>query len=400
MNKNKGKVFYIGNFAFPKGNAAGIRVLNNGYLLRKLGYDVSFIGHNNSKKISSNTDNSFENYDGFEFLSLIYPKSTKEWFFISHKLNIVKDVLDRSSPTFIVLYGSLSNAFFTYFLIKWCRKRKITVYTDCVDWLHISSNSVFFKVFKTFDTYLRTRYFNALSDGVITISSYLNNYYRSLGVATVTIPPLNCINKDSRCSKQDCNGKIKLFYAGNPFTLNVKNARPESFKDRLDLILDYLGELTEFDFLFNIYGLTKDEYLQTVSWHVNLVNRLESKVIFHGKVDNVIATSSLKESHYIVLLRHSNRMTNFGFPSKISESIGYGIPAITTRTSDLDKYISDGVSGHFIDIDDFNRGCNQLKLIFEKHAVNYSNILKASQAENSLHYSNFQGALEEFLSVK
>ena len=38
------KVLYIGGFELPDKNAAAHRVISNAFLLRELGYEVSFIG--------------------------------------------------------------------------------------------------------------------------------------------------------------------------------------------------------------------------------------------------------------------------------------------------------------------------------------------------------------------
>ena len=38
------KICIIGNFEFPDGTAAGLRVLGNGRLFKKLGYEVIYIG--------------------------------------------------------------------------------------------------------------------------------------------------------------------------------------------------------------------------------------------------------------------------------------------------------------------------------------------------------------------
>ena len=39
-----------------------------------------------------------------------------------------------------------------------------------------------------------------------------------------------------------------------------------------------------------------------------------------------------------------------GFPTKVVESMSLGVPVITTNTSDLAKYVIDGVNGYIVDI--------------------------------------------------
>lgn len=399
---NLGKVFYIGNFDFPKGNAAGIRVLNNGYLLRELGYDVEFIGLSSSANSSFHIfDDVIKTYENFRYFSFEYPRSIKEWFFISDKLNSVKILLTKQKPAFVILYGSLSNSIFTYFLVKWCRANDVTVYSDCVDWLHISSDSIFFKIFKTIDTYLQKRIFNTHCDGVITVSSHLSDFYNKLGLNTVVIPPLNSPESTGDSSPykiKQSSAPLSLFYAGYPFDLNVKKVNPEYFKDRLDLVLDYLSDLSHFEFVFNIYGMTKDGYLKVIPRHDAVIKKLGEKVNFHGKVSNDVVGEALRSADYIILLRHSNRMTNFGFPSKISEAMGRAVPAITTRTSDLDRYIRDGENGYFVDIHKPSDALQKLKYIFENHADRYPAISRSCVDENPFYYSKYSDILKSFLT--
>ena len=66
---------------------------------------------------------------------------------------------------------------------------------------------------------------------------------------------------------------------------------------------------------------------------------MNSKVFFHGIVNNDDVIENLLESDYFILIRDKNKMTQAGFPSKITEAISHGIPVIVTDTSDLKEYI-------------------------------------------------------------
>ena len=52
-----------------------------------------------------------------------------------------------------------------------------------------------------------------------------------------------------------------------PFSLSKRNLKENYFKDRLDLAIDHLSTLSDVEFVFNIYGITLEEYLFVVQKH-------------------------------------------------------------------------------------------------------------------------------------
>ena len=73
------KILITGNFSFPRGNAAGSRVLGTGYLLRKLGYEVIYIGMSDRLDRNSNLEDTKRNFEGFNYYNLPYPKGFRDW---------------------------------------------------------------------------------------------------------------------------------------------------------------------------------------------------------------------------------------------------------------------------------------------------------------------------------
>ncbi|MEM7610302.1 MAG: glycosyltransferase [Pseudomonadota bacterium] len=349
----KKTICYIGNFFFPDGNAAGIRVRSNGRLFRKLGFETFYIGLTQDETAISR-DGSFEvSDDGFRYQCLSYPTGLGGWIRFRKKLHFVTRQLEALNPSAIVVYGSLSSSVFSFFLYRWARKRHLTVITDCVDWLAGGVGGRLFRVAKRLDTEFQKRIVNAQADGVVTVSSYLQTYYRSRDCLTVVIPPLFTGTERSGTTKPQSgfsSRPIQLYYAGFPFAVGRGQIERRDFKDRLDSAIESLSACTEYDFEFNIFGVTKSMYLDAVPEHESLLEALSSRIIFHGKVSNSVALASLRRSDYVLLIRDVNKMTSAGFPSKIAEAVGMSIPVITTRTSDLEEYIEHGETGWLTDV--------------------------------------------------
>lgn len=351
----KKKILYIGNFSFPYGNAAGIRVLGNGYLFRELGYEVIYIGLDKSLSKDSKLKNTRNYYDNFRYYNLSYPFGITGW--LTYKVRydeVVKLIADENFHA-VISYGSPALSFFNNLLRKWCNNNSAYYLTDCVDLLPSSNGSLLHRAIKSFDEYYQKQILNGKADGVIAISSYISNYYKDKKRKTVVIPPLVNTNRfeDLRFLGKK-NQIIQLIYVGVPFAIDGRKVKKNSYKDRLDIAVEALASLTNYDFVFNIYGLTKAQYLSVITWHTDILKKLGNKVKFHGKIDNKDALVKIAESDFTILLRDVNEMTTAGFPTKFVETISCGTPIITTKTSDLEKYVKAGKNGYFVSIDNSN----------------------------------------------
>lgn len=349
-NKSR-KICYVGNFSFPKGNSSGTRVLANGYLFRDLGFETVYFGLARDKDSLPGGVNECKVYDGFEYYEFPYPGNLKGWIEFKEKYKSVVRLLEEIEPYAVVAYGSMSNAFFTLFLGRWCKAKGIRFVTDCVDWLAGGSGSLLFRIGKRLDTELQKRYVNATADGVIVVSSFLEKYYSGKGCKTLVLPPI--LGKDAKADhsvagRSESESTIRIAYAGFPFPTTRKVVSHKYFKDRLDLSVELLSALSGLNFVFDVYGITERDYLTCVPQHAGTLDKLGKKIRFHGVVSNDEVVKHVSSADYFFLYRDSNKMTNSGFPSKIVESISLGVPVITTATSDLDEYLIDGKHGFFL----------------------------------------------------
>lgn len=348
---SKKTILYIGNFSFPNHNAPGKRVLANGYILRELGYEVIFIGTDKNISINDKIIDTKFYANGFEAYNFSYPNSNIEWFKCKTNMDKLVDFIHERKLSkqldAVIYYAAPTVSLFNHFLIKWCKSHDVKIISDCVDWHIYKSSNKMFQVIKTLDDYYMKMVCNTKVDGVITISRYLNRYYKNKNMKTTIIPPL-------AIEKNECmadNSKVVFSYAGMPFKLSGKNTDKSQFKDRIDLIIEYLSLVVkeQDNFIFNIYGFTKEDYIKAVPDHRHVVSLLEDNIKFHGRMENDDVINEMQNSDFTILLRDKNRMTMAGFPTKVSESISCGIPVITNRTSDIDQYLTEGETVLFLD---------------------------------------------------
>lgn len=391
----KKTIAYVGNFSFPYGNASGARVLGNGYVFKELGYEVIFIGLDNSLKSNSRLEDTKRVYNGFTYYNLPYPVGFKGWLSYAKRFNEAATCLKTYDLYAVISYGSPTLSVFNLKLKNWCSQKDSYYFTDCVDWLAAGSGSFLHRTIKFFDNDYQKRILNAKADGVIAISSYLSEFYSKKGCKTIVIPPLVDSDRYSILDiSTSSNTSVELIYVGIPFPIDGRPVKADGYKDRLDLVIEELHVTSESNFIFNIYGLTKEQYLSVVEKHSVLLNELKNKIVFHGEISNSEAIIKIAKSDFTILFRDVNRMTSAGFPTKFVESISCGTPVITTKTSDLEQYLDVGKNGYFVDINGPNR---QLAEILAKDK-NDIRIMKNYCKDSKLFsYHNYTGKMEDFI---
>lgn len=335
-------IVYFGNVLYPDLDAASHRTIGNAKALRELGYQVILIGTRKSETRSIlDTKESFAGFDIYYFADPQTGKQWKSYLFGLEPLKIVLSAL--SNVTAVVLYNHPSIS--TKNTINYCHKRNIKVFADCTEWFDPQGISVH-NVVKKLDTWYRMRVVNAKLDGVIAISSFLQEYYNKKGCKTICVPPLIDLTDskwektDTICSEDEDN-TIKLCYVGNPGA---------GEKDKLSYILAALKRVSSkapnLRFRISIVGMTAQQYMDVFKTDVSEYSFAK----FLGRKPNREALMIVKWSDFSIFLRDTNLVCTAGFPTKFSESIACGTPVLTNLSSDIGNYLVVGKNGYIMDI--------------------------------------------------
>lgn len=351
---NRKIIVYLGNFGRPEENAAGKRVYGIALALSRLGYQVVLIGKSRSKStiypIPYGLGISFYSFPDYQLWC------TKKYLqYVSYILRIV------GSPDILITYGSPGLAWFNRKIASFCKKQKIKLIADVVDWLPADGN-VLFNLIKSFDTYWKNGILNCKCNGIIAISSYLSDFYIAHGCRTITIPPL----VEEYHKNLGDNSVLRVVYAGVPFRLGKVVKKKKTVKDRLDLAIRGIAGVAGkgIPVIFDIFGISKEQYLTAYPCDSNLVNQNDKVLFFHGKVSMESAQSAVSNADFTILLRDTTKAAMAGFPTKVVESLSLGTPVITTITSDLSYYIKPGKNGFFVDISSEENLIADLGVIF------------------------------------
>lgn len=358
------KILYIGGFTLPDNNAAAHRVINNGKALRDIGYEVIYLN-----SLVKTTLNNIIDKDYFGFKCFEYKR--ENLFFYLFDCKIVKNMIEKISADIVIAYNYPSIALNK--IRRYCNKKNIICISDCTEWYHPEGNIVH-KLIKFFDTEYRMRYVHKKMNGVITISKYLDEYYKK-NVKTVMVPPLIDIKDDKwRKILMKENDPIVFLYAGSPSVT----------KERLDLIIEQFNKYNGSNhIILKIVGISKQDYIR-----IYKKKCIDNNVVFYGRLDNVTTVNMIKQADWTITLREKRRVVEAGFPTKVAESITCSTPVIINEFSNICDYLNDSNSLIIKDLYDFDQKI--IDTAIEKICV---------VDNKTFHYQNYLNEFTEFMST-
>lgn len=381
----KKRIVYIGSFSFPFGDAVAKRVHGIALSLKESGYQVMLVGEDAA--VSPGQISEEREIDGFTLYNIHKPASSKEHYLYRADVKLIGEKLQEwhteDEIAAVFFCGTkcwlLANA-----IVDICRKLHIPTIADSMDWLSARTGNILFDAVKQSDITLELCYVNKKANGVMAISKYLAEYYRSKGKKTIVVPPLSPYTTEKSCGK--VFNTPTLVYAGIPCRLDRPLIDPSDAKDRLDIAIEllYRAHTDGIAFEFHVYGMTAEQYMTAFPHQTTVVEELISakRIAFFGRVSSEIVKQAVTDADYTILLREKSRTSMAGYPTKISESIALGTPVITTDTSDICDHVRDGIDAFLLDITDLDLAYSQLSVALRLGKEQRANI-KSNAGKNA-----------------
>ncbi len=330
----KKTVVYVGGFQLPDKNAAAHRVMSNAKLLQGEGYRVVFIDTDESQ-----TEALKKRKPCFGFERWSVNKSYKRLYSIKSFKEAMKSIADVKA---VIAYNYPSVGFLK--LKAYCKKQGIKLIADVTEWYGAQGTNIIHYIIKGLDSFLQMRVCFPRADGIIAVSRYLENYYKTKA-PTVYLPPLTDPKEEKWQPggemEADNSDTVSILYAGSPGRYDLK--------DKLSVILKALAKCDSSKFRFKIIGVSKDDFSRDFPCLSQLLEALGESVSFLGRQPHLSVISELKGSDFSLFYRDVTRVTTAGFPTKFAEATTCKTPVMTNKTSDLAEYLTDSVNGFWID---------------------------------------------------
>ncbi len=332
------RIMYIGAFRLPNFDAAAARVLNVARALRISGHDISFISWGGEQRPQDKCDDGLYRVDGIPYvvtdeLGLKGGLFAKAWGWLTRGRK-TKKILRQTLGQYDVIITY--NCTLIWWLQSFCKKNKIYLVTDLTEWYDNNEQRIVEKP----GYYFSMNYVQPRVKNKIVISSYLGQYFSKTHNLVV---PAMCDASEPKWNNvvsvvEEFDG-ISLIYAGNP-------AKKDAVHFVIRAVQRLVNEGEKIRFL--ILGVTREIYINR---YKDLLpnQQLSKNICFLGRVSQDVVPSYYAAADFMVLLREQTRKNNAGFPTKFAESFTSGTPVIANLTSDLKKYLKDGVTGFVVE---------------------------------------------------
>jgi len=337
MSEKRPWIAYVAPVAFPEGGAAARRILGNAKALVAGGYDVVIV----SGQRPSMAGADFELAPHIRCVSV----NERDAEHLPNTLKYARYALmgarsrqwleeQADLPSAVILYSGYSPYLLQF--TGWSRRRGVAFLFDAVEWYTAPSRLSFLFSPYLWNSEFAMRVLIPRLNGVVAISRALEHYYQGRGVPVARIPPL--IDPDEFAANMpvpDSSGRMRLAYSGSP-----------GRKDLIDIVIEAVikcdggsGRL-----LLEIVGLSEHE-LRSRAPLRRCGGAIPDCLIAHGQVNHARSMEIVGQAEFTVFLRHPNRVSTHGFPTKFVESFAVGTPVIANITSDLADHLRDGETG-------------------------------------------------------
>lgn len=382
----KQKVVYLGDIGVPN-SASAIHVCNRAELLTKIDMDVYAIALSpkDGKKIKN------KEYIRYKYLPPIKGNGKirgLKWNVDQILGNItwsplIKE-LKKLSPNFLILY-EVNSVLLQIKLRKYCKRNNIKMIIETTEWMEKEKNRSLAENLLIWQKDIQKKYTDKKCKNIITISGFLDEFYKSQGCNTITIPPTfpRMIDQENITRKRDerCDAKVRLVFAGSL-----------SNKDYLNEILQALMKINKdtIEISFDVIGPSEQEIVKCI----NENNLTKYGIFVHGRMNHEDVLKIVIESDYSVLLRENKRYAQAGVSTKFCEAMKLGVPSICTKVNGTDLFVKHGESGFLIK----NNTIKEITLILE-HILSMKTSEILSMKINAYQYAEKYFSAERYMDA-
>ena len=381
------RVFICGYFNFPRGGAAANYVQSFAKVFLRLGKNVIVISNINPNiKLEGNKyqeiqvenvqlrEDKLGHYIDFNFLMGKYYEQILSGLSVDCSDLIIAYSRDSFILNSVLKIGKKVGAKTGVCLVEWFEKKDYGKWFRNVEYW--KSQISFYRV-------------NLKFDYIFPISTYIEGYYKKKNCKTFRLPSLVDTEEFEYNEKKITDKRIFIF----PGNGKMKDALEETIQ---------------------AFALLRDEEVLKLEFHICGVGKLAKQIIKENKLENSPAGKIVihewmpyeelidlyRRAHFMILARDISRMTVANFPSKIPETLSYGIIPICSRVGDYTKlYLMDGVNSLIMDgcdVQTILHGIRRALAMSDQDIINYSNKCRIT-AETKFDYKQWVKPLDKFL---
>lgn len=381
MNENM-DVLVITGALYPNGNAEARRIHLFCKILKENSYKIFVCGNAKTGYLQ------IREYDKIFYTSLKTNSNNILMKYIGLKTYAIRlerylNSIKKDNLPSVLLASDISNHAI-HVLKRFCKKNNIQLVYDCVEW-YSPSEFYYGKYSKGYRE--KNKQNSVVIDKtmkIISISDYFYTYFTEKGIQTERIPIL-CDFIVEPTQVRLSQNKIVFIYAGNPGN-----------KDNLKILFDALLKMKDNSkekFVFEFIGITNTFLKNHYKYSDKEIERLEKNCVFLGAMPHEEVIKHYKKANFSLLFRDETELyAKAGFPSKVVESLQYGVPVLCNYSSDLKKYLNSEFNAIVIESADSDSCVKGLEEINNLNidALNQMKINSITTAQKYFYYKNFE----------
>ena len=174
-------------------------------------------------------------------------------------------------------------------------------------------------------------------DGILVMSKRIDNYYKGKGKLTFLMPPFIEYRQGEGIKKKDDKYSFAII----------------SSKDSFQSMLMAFASLEEAELNnieLHVCGV-KEEHIKEII-NNSEYNQLIAHMVIHSWMEYEELLALYEQMHFLVIARNVCQRTLANFPSKVPETMAYGVVPIVSDVGEYTKYyLQDGIDSIFIDGD-------------------------------------------------
>jgi len=328
-------IILAGGYGLPDRTASAVRVLGQAALFRSLGFQVLVLGKLRDRMVGEDVT-----YNGILCRDVRAPVDgcrCKSYVSSAQPVALTIDSLGAERVKAVIAYNYPARG--AWQLIRLCRAKKIAPVLDITEWYGWEGRKVLRNIWRLAGVEFRLRILTRWVGNVIVASRWFGE--RVSRQHRLLMPFVVDVSRPQwqRGSVPDCSRPANLVYAGSPGS--------GMYKDRVPIMVDALARLSAegHDFRLSVAGITAEQYLKVVPNHRNVVDLLDAKLCFLGRIPHENSLELLRNADFSVFFRKPGRVADTGFPTKYVEAATLGVPVISNPTSDIALYLRDGENG-------------------------------------------------------
>ena len=223
------------------------------------------------------------------------------------------------------------------------------------------------------------------ADAILLISDFIDRHYNEKGVCTYKFPPMIDYDSTKRVLKHNNRRKFII----------------PTGKDSFGNMLKAFGELTAQELseleihICSVKEVDARDVLGKAAW-----SKVKEHIIIHDWMRYEELEELYSKMHFLLIAREECQRTLANFPSKVPETMAYGIVPIVSDVGDYTKYyLEDGKNSIFIHGDSVDEIVNSIRKaiqLSEKEYNRYS--MEAIEcAKDRFDYRNWKSKIQNMM---